>query len=73
MTNGDFFAHGIEHRIVVEVAKGFFRGSSLRSPETFLGYLVSSASNAAGPLFLKKKLEDVSPFCGATDTPVLDF
>ena len=23
--------------------------------------------------FLKKNLEDISPFCGATDTPVLDF
>ena len=23
--------------------------------------------------FLKKKMEDMSPFCGATDTPVLDF
>ena len=28
-----------------------------------------------GTTFLKKKknLEDMSPFCGATDTPVLDF
>ena len=23
--------------------------------------------------FKKKNLEDISPFCGATDTPVLDF
>ena len=23
--------------------------------------------------FFKKNLEDISPFCGATDTPVLDF
>ena len=23
--------------------------------------------------FLKKILEDISPFCGATDTPVLDY
>ena len=24
-------------------------------------------------VFLKKNLEDISHFCGATDTPVLDF
>ena len=24
-------------------------------------------------IFLKKFLEDMSPFCGATDTPILDF
>ena len=24
-------------------------------------------------VFFKKELEDISPFCGAADTPVLDF
>ena len=24
-------------------------------------------------IFLKKKLEDIGPYCGAIDTPVLDF
>ena len=31
-------------------------------------YVITDCKN-----FLFKKLEDISPFCGATDTPVLDF
>ena len=27
----------------------------------------------SGNIFFQKSLEDMSPFCGATDTPVLDF
>ena len=50
-------------------------------------YLYRARSNAKGIIshyetvymisnsltFFKKNLEDISPFCGATDTPVLDF
>ena len=39
--------------------------------------LVTIKSNHDGAdhigFFFKKKLEDMSPFCAATDTPVLDF
>ena len=57
-------------RICEKTQKTTFNNSSLLS---LMEDDVLRASSLLLEKNFQKKLEDISPFCGATDTPVLDF
>ena len=59
----------------IDTTKGFHNtqlmdvSSYILNEKLYSNYKASCSHNS----FLKKFLEDISYFCGATDTPVLDF
>ena len=57
----------LEGKTILSCDKNF-RGEILEGHKTFL-----NRDRGSIPDFLKKKIEDIIPFCGATDTPVMNI